>query len=113
MTEEQLDHSGQSYKYKREVRALETHPDKGGDAEEFRRVYVLKKMFDKWSEAVLEVVPAVAPSLIGPVRGFMKARRTRPWLSEAAGATDEEAIAATHGEKEEPMTEEWSRTPRP
>ena len=58
---------------------------KGGDAEEFRRVYVLKKMFDKWSEAVLEVVPAVAPSLIGPVRGFMKARRTRPWLSEGAG----------------------------
>ena len=42
------------------------------------------------------VVPAVAPSLIGPVRGFMKARRTRPWLSEAAGATDEEAIAAAH-----------------
>ena len=59
------------------------------------------------------VVPAVAPSLIGPVRGFMKARRTRPWLSEAAGATDEEAIAAAHGEKEEPLTEEWSRTPRP
>ena len=60
MTEEQLDYFGQSYKYEREVRALETHPDKGGDAEEFRRVYVLKKMFDKWSEAVLEVVPAVA-----------------------------------------------------
>ena len=53
MTEEQLDYSGQSYKYKREVRAPEAHPDKGGDAEEFRRVYVLKKMFDKWSEAVL------------------------------------------------------------
>ena len=46
---------------------------------------MLKKIFDKWSEAVLEVVPAVAPSLIGPVRGFMKARRTRPWLSEGAG----------------------------
>ena len=42
------------------------------------------------------VVPAVAPPSIGPVRGFMKARRTRPWLSEAAGATDEEAIAAAH-----------------
>ena len=68
MTEEQLDYSGQSYKYKREVRALKLRAAeaaaeeirrvyvlvlKGGDAEEFRRVYVLKKMFDKWSEAVL------------------------------------------------------------
>ena len=90
MTEEQLDYFGQSYKYEREVRVPQT-PLIGPT----------------------RVVPAVAPSLIGPVRGFMKARRTRPWLSEAAGATDEEAIAAAHGEKEEPMTEEWSRTPRP
>ena len=34
--------------------------------------------------------------LTGQVPTLSRARRTRPWLSEAAGATDEEAMTAAH-----------------